>query len=280
MMYKEQLAIAVKSHGRVLREHKDTVYLPFGSEYSIFIKNLNSVRAVVDISIDGTDVGDGQGFIVDGNSSTEIERFIKNGNLTKGNKFKFIEKTAAVEQHRGNKVEDGLIRIAFKFEKLPPKVINVPVVYHYPTYYPYPPYRNDWYGDGPLRYPSPIEITCNQAAYSDSVARSSYGEVGTSGLTKSTSADFATMDSTLVPASDSGITVPGSASDQQFVIASDFPTEDQEHVIVLKLLGEIGTKVVKQPVTVKSKPKCVTCGRVNKATAKFCQECGTSLEII
>jgi tRNA(Ile2) C34 agmatinyltransferase TiaS len=46
--------------------------------------------------------------------------------------------------------------------------------------------------------------------------------------------------------------------------------------MVFKLLGG---EAVKEAVTVKAKPKCVTCGHTNKATAKFCNKCGTALEI-
>ena len=80
---------------------------------------------------------------------------------------------------------------------------------------------------------------------------------------------------------DAGITVPGSKSDQSFQSVRSFPTEATTHTIVLKLLGETeDNQRVRKAVTVKAKPKCVTCGRVNKATAKFCTECGTSLNIL
>jgi rRNA maturation endonuclease Nob1 len=56
--------------------------------------------------------------------------------------------------------------------------------------------------------------------------------------------------------------------------------ETEKHTIVLKLLGETpDNKPVSKPVTVKAKPKCTTCGKMNKAHAKFCVECGTALEI-
>ena len=43
-MYLNKVAVAIKSNGKVLREQGDNVYIPFGSEYSIQVKNLNSVR--------------------------------------------------------------------------------------------------------------------------------------------------------------------------------------------------------------------------------------------
>jgi hypothetical protein len=56
--------------------------------------------------------------------------------------------------------------------------------------------------------------------------------------------------------------------------------EAEKHTIVLKLLGETpDNKPVLTPVTVKAKQECDTCGHKNKATAKFCNKCGTSLEV-
>ncbi len=56
--------------------------------------------------------------------------------------------------------------------------------------------------------------------------------------------------------------------------------DPEKHTIVLKIRGETpDNKPVTEAVTVKKKPKCVTCGKQNKANAKFCSECGTALEI-
>ena len=95
-MYQNKLAVAIKSSGKVLREFEDNVYLPFSTEYSIFIKNKNSVRASVKIEIDGVDVTQGVSLVVNPNDEIELERFIKNGNLNSGNRFKFIERTSAI----------------------------------------------------------------------------------------------------------------------------------------------------------------------------------------
>ena len=68
--------------------------------------------------------------------------------------------------------------------------------------------------------------------------------------------------------------------DQKFVTASWFATETEKHNIILKLLGETeDNKAIREPITVKHKQKCNTCGHTNKATAKYCGECGTALEI-
>ena len=79
---------------------------------------------------------------------------------------------------------------------------------------------------------------------------------------------------------ETGITVPGSKSEQKFHSVVMGLMESTTHSMVIKLLGDLGNnKPVTKPVTVKHKVKCVTCGRQNKHNAKFCTECGTALEI-
>lgn len=117
-MYQSKMTVAIKVAGKILREHGDEVYLPFGSEYTLVIKNLNNRRACVRLTIDGQDVVYG-GIIVDANSSVDLERFVKAGQLDMGNRLKFIERNEKVEAARGIKVEDGLLRLEFEFEKAP-----------------------------------------------------------------------------------------------------------------------------------------------------------------
>jgi len=272
-MYNSKLAVALKHSGKVLREFGDKVYVPFGAEYSILIKNMNSVRAQVTVSIDDTDVGDGTKFIIDPNDSVELERFIKSGNLKKGNRFKFIERTGNIEQHRGIGVEDGLIRVEFQFEK----PLNVATLlggykwedpgYPWQPYQPHVFYNAQYTGTPPLggaQYTTCSNVKGALRSFSNDVIGSSV--------------DFIERES---EANEAGITVPGSVSEQEFKTVSSFPVESETHVIVLQMLGETeDNKRVRKPVTVKAKPKCTTCGRTNKATAKFCTECGTSLTIV
>ena len=116
MMYNNKFVASLKSaDGKILREFKDTVYIPFGSEYSIYLKNLNTLRAEVTITIDGQDIMDGNSLVLGAYQDVNLERYLKD--VTKGNRFKFIERTASVEKHRGIGAEDGLIRIEFAYEK-------------------------------------------------------------------------------------------------------------------------------------------------------------------
>lgn len=152
-MHNEKLVTCIKVAGKVLREQKDQVFIPFGSEYSIFIKNLNSVRALVRLQLDGVDVTDGRDLVVQPNSSIDLERFMKAGNMSSGNRFKFIERSGKVEAHRGIQAEDGLLRVEFQFEKVAPKVVTeiVKTIHehhhhdHYNPWYGYPLYRGGPY---------------------------------------------------------------------------------------------------------------------------------------
>lgn len=272
-MYQSKMVCCLKANGKVLREFGDTVYVPFGSEYSVLVKNLNNVKALVTITIDGEDVCPG-GLVVDGNREINLERFVKD--LNKGNRFKFIQRTAGIEKHRGVKVDDGLIRISFKYERKQPA------------------FTNDWnqvklggsWGGG-YNPDSNYYGTTNAIAKS-AVLRSmsmdsfdaSVGSV-TCNAAYSTNAAEPQLMNVATAQSLTGITAPGSVSNQKFQTASWFATEAEEHVMVMRLLGETETgTVVKQPVTVKTVPVCKMCGHKNKAKAKFCSECGAGLEII
>ena len=131
MMYHQKLVACVKVDGKILRESGDSVSIPFGSEYSILLKNLNTVRVQVKVSIDGTEATEGTWLVIQPNSSVELERFIRNGNMNRGNRFKFIERTGKSEKHRGIGSDDGLIRIEYQTEKVQP-IVNIPIVcYNY-----------------------------------------------------------------------------------------------------------------------------------------------------
>lgn len=296
-MFKDNLVVAIKANGKILREVNGTSILPFGCEYSVLIKNLDSKRAKVKVWIDGTDATEGTQLVVNANSEIVLERFIKNGNLKEGNKLKFIEKTQKISDHRGDKIDDGFIRIEWQFEKIvQTQYINT----IYNDYY----YRHG----GICPSPSPIWLS-NGGYYGSSGYTETYGTVSSNATTTLTSnatsdvvraavatamngeataytAQAATVNNVSLNATENteggleGITVPGSHSDQKFEYAPWFNVEEVKHTIVLKLQGENaqGQKVEK-PVTVKTKPKCDTCGHTNKATNKFCSECGTSLQL-
>jgi hypothetical protein len=294
MMYSDKFVICIKVGGKILRETKDLVHLPFGSEFSVLVKNLNSRRAKFTLHIDGADVLDGTEIIVDANDEVEMKRFIRNGNMNEGNAFRFIERTAAIEDGpRGVKIEDGIVRVEFWFEKEKPEV-KTTIHNHqdvwWDSYYRRYPHRY-WYNDQFYSTNMPIAQTLNANG-------GRLKSANIRGMSVSNSADSATASSVNcsynetsldapsadkladVVLNDVGITVPGSKVEQKFHTVYGFQPEANSHVVILRLAGTLGNVQIAAPVTVKTKNKCVTCGHINKATSKYCSECGTALELV
>jgi hypothetical protein len=253
MVYHEKVVAAIKVSGQVLREAKGVVTLPFGCEFSILVKNLNSVRIQSMVSVDGREVTNRR-LVIAPNSSLELERFIRNGNLRAGNRFKFIERTREIEEHRGLGVDDGIVRIESWTEHVP-KFVDAPI----PRYRNYPvPIR--W-----LYYPHPHYLH--------------YPRRPTPRVTAASLSPRAGAARTRRP-SDVGITVAGSESHQKFYSVDSFELDLQSTVIVLRLRGRVGKHPVNAPLSVKSKLVCSSCGRTNKTDADFCSRCGTALKLI
>ena len=254
-MYQKQFVACMKCNGQVLREmENDTVILPFGSEYSILLKNLSTKRALVKIQIDGDNVSQ-NGIIISANEEVEIERYVSVG--SSGYKFKFIERTEHVEKHRGIKPDDGLVRIEYSFEK--PQITIKPVVDPWPHEWPHE--HHDWthpkypsYPPGPTYRHITSTMYCNRI---DNV------QMGFSNLNEN----------------DAGITVEGSDSNQQFV-TDDIGNTGQSEVIIFKLKGRTNKKVrVNRPITTTTKIKCKSCGRKHNSGKKYCDRCGTRLVV-
>jgi hypothetical protein len=260
-MYANKLAVAVKHRGKVLQEFGEVVYLPFGSEYGLLIKNLNSVRASVKVSIDGVDVTPGINLVVQPNSSIDLERFIKNGNLNAGNRFKFIERNAAVMAHRGARPDDGLIRVTFCFE------VPQQVFYQAPVQ---PSWSPTWQGG--------VSGTVYDSSYAKGATLSSST---TNGMNNASSAVAGSVLRSRSAQPEAGITAPGSVSTQQFQSVGWFQTGPEQPPIILQLAGQAAeTGAVQNIVYSRSKVDCVVCGAIHKPSSKFCSQCGAALVII
>lgn len=254
MVYSNKIVAVVKCNGKVLRDKDEVIALPFGSDYTLMFKNLDSRRAVISVSIDGTDVMYGDRLIVDANSEVELEGFL-NGNTVR-NKFRFIQKTQKIQDHRGDKLDDGMIRITYAFEK-PRQLIRKTIVDNRYSFYELP--------------------DCTRKAISEQWTS---GDRGLTGCSSDVSSSvFYNAESTVMgaPAVEEGITVPGAETNQNFTYSS-FGEEVDEGVIVLRLVGFKSTgEVIDKPVLVKTKLECPTCGTKSKSTSKFCPDCGTAL---
>lgn len=284
-MFKDSFIACVKVNGQILREQASQVRIPFGSEYSLLFKNLSDSRVLVHVYIDGVDQGQGHGLIIDAKSSTELERPF--GDHSHGYRFKFIERTSNIEKHRGVKAEDGIVRIEFEHER-PVESLRKPDVksdyerhldrfVDLPYNTPQPWYEKRYDGTGQPHF-TPGTITCNSqwpTAMTNAVGPSPFrGLVANAQLAIDNCEPVLAM---AACANEVGITVAGSESDQKFHVTSGFRHTYVRQIMTLQLAGAVNQVPVKEAVTVQAKPKCKVCGRVNKATSKYCSECGNNL---
>lgn len=265
MTYKDYFVVEVKENGKILRVKDGSVFLPFGSEYSLLLKNLNSRRASVKVSIDGEDVLDGHSLILHPNTDFELLGYLQ-GTIAK-NKFKFIQKTGQIQEHRGDRIDDGILRVEFAYEQSKPKTI---LREYHETYYHYNchPFTTYWTYDiskGPT--------------FESSNRHSLIGDGTRSCCNQFFSSKNENVSNNLSqPLPDEGITVKGEECNQQFYYGSIGKLEEPE-VIVINLKGfSVSGKEVKQPLTVKDKITCSTCGTKSKSSFRFCPNCGTFLE--
>jgi hypothetical protein len=290
MMYSNKLVCSVKVGRKILREkvenNESTVFVPFGSEYSLLLKNLGGRNAVVHIEIDGRKVSE-NGFYMRAGQTADIERFVES--LTEGRRFKFIEKTEEISDFRGDKVDDGIIRVTWQFERPAPEMIDVTVNHHHNHYNAYHhgwgcrcPFCNPpsfWYGPMWSNTSSPL----NNITYtSQNIGSSISGGGGTTSSCFNSSigkvADrqpeqqFYKSDE---PAP--GITVEGSKSFQQFGTAYASALETNVHSMIIILKGTRGHVRLYKPVVVREKFECSTCGRKWHSNYEFCANCGTAL---
>ncbi len=269
-MYNRKFAVALKSAGQVLREvNGEQVYLPFGAEYSVFCKNMHDRRAIVSIKIDGQDIGDGLTFVVPAYGQLEIERFVKNGNLNEGNRFKFIERTAKVAAHRGTDISDGLVEVTFQLERPKPKINIRPTLRRGRR-------STDYYSGDNIRFASKsmsggdLERSFSHQAVHDAFASADLD--GLLGTSKGISTPVA---------NETGVTAPGALSDQQFTMSEQFDVEPEKITFVLQILGETeDNRHIREPVTVRTRTICSQCGTRSLPGTKFCPECGASLQIV
>jgi hypothetical protein len=117
MAFQKDFVVSVILNGKPVREFNEsglrTCRIPFNSEYRLRIKSKTWKRALVSITIDGTDVlTGGKQIVLSPYQSVELERFVDD--LTEGRKFKFIsvEQGAATgEVQDPTSAENGLIRV-------------------------------------------------------------------------------------------------------------------------------------------------------------------------
>lgn len=234
-MFRNNMIVSIKSNSKFLKEDGEHVRLPFGSEYSIYMKNQNETDALVSITIDGQDVLSGNKIILRSKSVLDLEGFLDGGQVK--NKFRFIERTDRINEHRGIRPDDGIVSISFTYEKEKPKY--QPYVVYYPTWeWYYPPYK--------------ITTTNNNISWTSTYV--SYANYLTNSM------------------NENGITVEGSRTSQNFGYGWLGEMEDVSTTMSLKLLG-LNNETEK--IYTSDLHECKICGYKSKKNFNFCPECGT-----
>lgn len=270
MTYNNKFVATVKSDGKVLREDNGTVYLPFNSDYSILLKNLNSQRASVNITIDDEDILNGSSLIVNANSDMELERWLTDDDKS-GPKLRFAEKTEEIREARGeNNGMDGIVRISWRYEKpitwLPNTIIWRDDLPLRKPCNPYPTYP-DWENPYEIKYSTSVNHVVDGVSNEVTGGVHNTQEVSYRG----------TIENSALKNED-GMTIKGEESNQKFSTTHINDLEDEEHVICLKLKGNVNQKPVKKIVTVKTPQICSKCHQKNDWNANFCSRCGNNLK--
>jgi len=258
---------------------------------------------VVNVSIDGKDVLGGDQLVVNPGETTDLEGFL-NGTSVK-NKFRFIKKTDRIAEHRGDFIDDGFIRVTWKYEKPKPEVRVVEEKHihhdHYHDYwYPYPkpyyppirPYDPWWdkvtFGSNTSCRASasndtlgePCDYDAPMATYSSDVKSfSSHGSPLRGSSIMGSSCNSAPMiKKGAFDNSNEGITVTGADTNQNFYNVHVGELETTERAIVIHLRGSNDKGVaINRPKLVTRRITCPSCGLENRSHNKFCHNCGTRI---
>ena len=154
-----------------------------------------------------------------------------------------------MENNRGVGIEDGLVRIEYSFEK--PRIVQKRWNDYDNILRSRGPVQTDLYGGS-----STYTVTSSSASFNADAPQATY-TADVKAVLQDVGDDVATayVNQVEQPANETGITVEGSISDQQFHNVSWFPTEETTHVMVLQLFGQTEDNIqVQKAVTVKNKP--------------------------
>lgn len=246
MMYSNRFVLAVMINGETLREINGNVYLPFNTEYDLRLRNMNLLRAVAKVKIDGIHATplDG-GVVVPAGGTLDLKRFVIDGNLDTGRRFKFV-KTSHHEVHDPFSKDNGIIEVTFELER-----------------------------SQPVQFVGYVDIS--PSWNSTTVLPTTFNRDSCSGVSYNTH-NFSKLNSlTRCADTEVGATVPGSVSNQKFVSTWIDTDPATKQTLRLRL---VPTGDQSQPVTVANTRwvYCPSCRGKCKSSAKFCQHCGANLK--
>lgn len=262
-MNNTKLVSAIVVDGKTLIKKDGKSELPFGCEYSLYMKNLENRKVSISVSIDGKDILNGNKIILDSNEDIKLERFLED--LDEGRKLRFIQKTKEIENFRGNRAEDGIIVINYTYERERHSALHVGGIS-----------SADLFGS------SLGSVHSKYASIRSNSVNSTLSHSGDVGACFNSSVDTSCSVETQSLSSEKGITVEGSKSEQKFNRAWIGDLEYKTHVDTIELFGyesKVGIEVACETIFVKQK-FCPSCGKHYQAGKEvdYCLSDGTYLK--
>jgi hypothetical protein len=264
-VYSNGFVVSIVVNGRVFEIAKDdTVAVPFGSEYSIRLRNKNNRRAVAKVFVDDQNVSQ-DGIVVNAYGFVDLER-----PTTTRTKFKFVSQesgeAAAAGKSDNEDRSNGVIRVEWRLERECRPLIR-PMV---PTN---SPWRFAKGGPSGQSFGEFENKTCD-------VPRGLVGGCVRGGdelgfdSDETPRATFGAKGSPL----QEGCTVEGGYSAQNFTEVHVDLEQGDPTVITLVLRGF--HQETSRPLVKSKGLHCENCGALaKKPTAKFCYNCGNRLSV-
>jgi hypothetical protein len=288
-MYSNKFVISVLVDGKVVKEHQTPVgteaHIPFGSCYTLRLRNKNSRQAACKLFIDGEKMCKG-GIIVPANSYRDIDC-----STVTLQKFKFVDLQSVDAQEHGKDQSNvtkqmGLIVAQWHLEVERPRP---PKVEHHHHHHHYPVRRREkiwtfgtpgWIESPDPGLPSPnFRPMCYyddghsaKKAMCESASPTNWGPAAAAA---SYSCSAIPMLDSVVPTAHEGATVEGGLSNQRF---GEMHLELETGYTELKLLLKGYEVVPLEAVAPVGGAYCDGCGaKALRSSSRFCHACGLKL---
>jgi len=282
-MYSNGFAFAIKCCGRPLSEfiHEggNAVYLPFGSDFELFLKNKHSKRAVVEMLVNGSKVYENGDLIIPGKSQITIEAF-----QPSQKRLRFDREGCIGDYSPGDR-DNGLVEISFRLEEHMPFYTTTNRWDWFP---PQEIHHHQWHEKYDYYYPT--IFTGNDTSYhcfssnlsgehvSQPQVKGRGMSIGGSCKISTTAAPSFTSPAPSIDL-EKGVVVEGSHSNQSTEEVSVGPLCSSSTTFRIRLLGNKEGETIKKAVTTKDTryKHCSSCGERHKKIDNFCSDCGNKL---
>ncbi len=266
-MHTNKVSLAILVDDKPLYEKEGKVFIPYGSNYKVLIKNNNPFDIIANIALDMNFSNDS--FLIKAKSKRTIKGFSYDDDFYG---FRFVEKTKEIEKNRMNSLLNGTISISL-FENKPDDLLALrfggrnpfettkinpqnPLVPMFPE---------------PTNLPNPFNFDKNDVDFYGST-----NNIREDFITDGVSINDVILNSdSLSVGKSKGANVFGAPVDE---------TANVEQYSNINLLGSVcytlfgedsdSNKIIK-PIFAKDNIECTACGSKSKPNDKYCSKCGS-----